>query len=279
MLRMIGGSGQKAFNMVSDGIDDREYVRWAYRLLLGREPENDAVVENNPFRANRKALVESFVTSEEFSGNNSVALNGWENIFPVFPAITDADRAFIKERGDPVRDWSVSMALETIKREGVPGAMAELGVYRGDMAILYNRLLPERTLYLFDTFEGFPEQDLRLGADNRFRDTSIDFVRSRFPADAPVVFRQGYFPETAQGLEDERFSFVMLDADMYAPTLAGLEFFYDRVERGGYVVAHDYTSGESDRAVSRAFDLFLADKPEKVIEIPDAWGSVLFRKI
>lgn len=171
------------------------------------------------------------------------------------------------------------MALETIKREGVPGAMAELGVYRGDMAILYNRLLPERTLYLFDTFEGFPEQDLRLGADNRFRDTSIDFVRSRFPADAPVVFRQGYFPETAQGLEDERFSFVMLDADMYAPTLAGLEFFYDRVERGGYVVAHDYTSGESDRAVSRAFDLFLADKPEKVIEIPDAWGSVLFRKI
>jgi O-methyltransferase len=265
--------------MASVGVDDREYVRWAYRLLLGREPESEAVVENNPFLGNRKALVESFVTSEEFLGANSVTINGWASIFPVFPALRDADKAFIKERHDPVRDWTISLALETIKREGVPGAMAELGVYRGDAAVLYNRLLPDRSLYLFDTFEGFPERDLRLGEDDRFRDTSVDYVRSRFPDGSPVIFRQGYFPDTARGLEEERFCFVMLDADMYDPTLAGLEFFYDRVERGGYIFAHDYTSGESDRAVSRAFDRFLSDKPEKVIEIPDVWGSVAFRKV
>ena len=35
----------------------------------------------------------------------------------------------------------------------------------------------------------------------------------------------------------------------------------------------------SNQAVSRATDEFLADKAEKVIEIPDTWGTALFRKI
>ena len=54
-------------------------------LLLGREPANEDIVEENPFRGNRKGLVESFVTSEEFLGNNSITLSGWEPIFPPFP--------------------------------------------------------------------------------------------------------------------------------------------------------------------------------------------------
>lgn len=45
--------------------DDGEYVRWAYRLLLGREPEILAI-QNNPFKNNRRALVNSILTSREF---------------------------------------------------------------------------------------------------------------------------------------------------------------------------------------------------------------------
>ena len=37
--------------------------------------------------------------------------------------------------------------------------MAELGVYRGEFAKEINKVFPDRTLYLFDTFEGFAEQD------------------------------------------------------------------------------------------------------------------------
>ena len=70
----------------------------------------------------------------------------------------------------------------------------------------------------------------------------------------------------------------MLDADLYKPTRAGLEFFYPRMSKGGYIFLHDYTSSESNYAVSRAADEFLADKPEKIIEIPDTWGTALFRK-
>ncbi|HCT91620.1 MAG TPA: hypothetical protein DF613_09630, partial [Lachnospiraceae bacterium] len=49
---------------------------------------------------------------------------------------------------------------EEIRTANLPGAVAELGVYRGDFAIEINRLFPDRTLYLFDTFTGFSPEDM-----------------------------------------------------------------------------------------------------------------------
>ena len=262
-------------------IDGKSYVEWAYRLLLGREPENENVAAQSPFLRDRRALVLSTLMSEEFFQNNSDVLAAFNSriLIPYFPAIDPNLRLSLLARGDPVRSITIALALETIKRESLPGDMAELGVYQGDMAVLLNHILPDKTLFLFDTFEGFPVQDLESPTrDTRFSDTSIEFVSSRFQDKANVVFRKGYFPDTASGLEDRRFCFVMLDADLYKPTLEGLKFFYPRVVPGGYIVAHDYTSYKSGRAVSRAFDIFLKDKPERVIEIPDEWGTVLFRR-
>lgn len=47
-----------------------------------------------------------------------------------------------------------------VKEKQVAGAVAELGVYRGDFAKVINEVFPDRKLYLFDTFKGFPEQDI-----------------------------------------------------------------------------------------------------------------------
>jgi hypothetical protein len=47
-------------------ITGEEYVRWAYRLLLGREPESPKAVQNNPFKNNRKRLVQEVLNSAEF---------------------------------------------------------------------------------------------------------------------------------------------------------------------------------------------------------------------
>lgn len=43
-----------------------DYVRWGYRLLLGREPESVEVIQNNPFKNNRHKLVEFLLESVEF---------------------------------------------------------------------------------------------------------------------------------------------------------------------------------------------------------------------
>ncbi len=178
---------------------------------------------------------------------------------------------------DPVRLTTMALAVHTVSRKNIPGSLAEVGVFRGDLSRVLRRLAPERKLYLFDTFEGFSHRDLE-APDERFKDTSLDRVKTMIGDLTKVIFRVGYFPDTAVGLEDERFSFVMLDVDKYKPTLAGLEFFYPRLSPGGYMMIHDYHSPESDYAVSQAVEQFLADKPELLVAVADSGGSVLFRK-
>lgn len=142
---------------------------------------------------------------------------------------------------------------DRVSANGIEGALAELGTYRGDFAWQLNERFPERRLYLFDTFDGFDERDIRVerevsssrAAAHDFSDTRARDVLARMPYEDQVVIRKGFFPETAQGLE-ERFALVSIDVDLYAPTLAGLEYFYPRLVRGGAILLHDYNSLQFD---------------------------------
>ena len=73
------------------------------------------------------------------------------------------------------------------------------------------------------------------------------------------VIKKGYFPETAEGLE-ETFIFVRLDVDMYKPTKAGLEWFGERMAKGGFLISHDYYT-ESYGGVAQAIDEYVNEHP------------------
>lgn len=175
---------------------------------------------------------------------------------------------------------AIAMALRRIETERVPGALAEAGVYQGYASRFIHRLAPRRHYYLFDTFSGFHQGDVEpgVGEDPRFRDTSLEGVLRTIGDTVNIEPRRGRVPETFCGLEGERFAFVLLDMDLYRPTLSALEFFYPRLSPGAYLMVHDYHNPESDWACRRAVDEFLAGKPEAPIEIADMWGSVVFRK-
>lgn len=137
-----------------------------------------------------------------------------------------------------------------IRELGIAGHIAELGVYKGDTAWQMNELFPEKNLYLFDTFSGFYSTDIEAEREHNysrpghveFGDTSVDFVCSRLPYPERAVFCKGYFPESAENLDGLRFSMVSLDADLYKPTLAGLEYFVPRLNKGGAIILHDYNN-------------------------------------
>lgn len=179
---------------------------------------------------------------------------------------------------DPVRYGTFMLAIEQLDKGGIAGEIAECGVWRGHLSKFLREQMPQRKLYLFDTFEGFDTRDSLTTGDLRFRDTSVEGVLDYIGDSRNVVVRKGFFPETAVGLEHERFALVVLDFDKYEPTLAGLEFFYEKMNSGGFIFVHDYSNPESDWACSRALNEFLADKPKKPMLIPDAWGSAFFRK-
>jgi O-methyltransferase len=195
------------------------------------------------------------------------------------PYLSQDQKKGLVASGDPVRYGTIFLSLKKIDEDGVPGSIAECGVYKGVLSRFLHAVFPGRKLYLFDTFEGFDPRDASAASDVRFRDTSEESVLNYIGDNNNIVVRKGFFPETAIGLEDEKFSFVMVDFDKYEPTLAALQFFYPRVSTGGFIFVHDYNSPESNWACSRALNLFLSDKPEKPMMIPDSWGTALFRKV
>ena len=201
-----------------------------------------------------------------------------------FPGVARADRRIYSlDAHDNTRRDMLILLLRTLIERKVPGAFAELGVYKGLTARLIHHYAPERTLHLFDTFEGFTKQSnvAELGelghTEKLFSDTSLEKVQQFMGGNAATLrFHKGFFPESIPaGLDSEVFAFVHLDADLYDPTSSGLRFFYPRVPQGGILVIHDYNAWPGAR---RAVDEFFADKPELPIPMPDKSGSAVVIK-
>lgn len=185
---------------------------------------------------------------------------------------------------DFVRRQSFRLAAERIERLGVAGNVAELGVYQGEQAALLNRIFPQRTLHLFDTFEGFSAKDL--GAEKQggysaavtgdFQNTSVELVLSKMENRENIIVYPGFFPGTAKSVEDT-FAFVSIDVDLHDPTLAGLDYFYPRLAKGGFIFVHDYNNRRY-MGVRQAVDAFLARCDAAAVPLPDFAGSIVVVK-
>jgi O-methyltransferase len=184
---------------------------------------------------------------------------------------------------DKVRFYFLWFQVERLKKKEVKGCFAELGVYKGVTANMLYEMDKNRTLHLFDTFEGFNEKDLMQEnvqggkyTTKEFSDTSVEAVKAYINGGDKVIFHKGYFPETAKGLESETFALVNIDADLYQPTLEGLKFFYPRLSPGGVILIHDYNHNWD--GAKKAIDEFAGTIPEGIIELPDWQGSAVIVK-
>ena len=181
---------------------------------------------------------------------------------------------------DKVRFYTFWLQIERLKNDHIEGSFAELGVYKGETARIIHLMDPSRRFLLFDTFSGFAKQDLDATGeevnDVDFSDTDIEQVRQFISGNENVIFHAGYFPETARNAGDEKFAFVHLDADLYAPTLAGLQHFYPRLQPGGVIMVHDYN--HNWEGVTKAVNEFAATLAESVVPIADWQGSVMIVK-
>lgn len=184
---------------------------------------------------------------------------------------------------DLENDYVRTRTLEALCREleDVPGAAAELGVYRGGFARCINLLLPKRSLYLFDTFEGFDAAEAKgeaAGFVQAHRNTGAERVLRLMPHPEKVIVKQGLFPASLGGLED-RFALVSLDVDLEESTLAGLRWFYPRLNPGGYLLLHDYNSPRLPE-VKRALRRYEAELGGRLPAVPlcDGNGTLVLCK-
>jgi hypothetical protein len=207
---------------------------------------------------------------------------GWH---PELPGLLDRwlHDNFANNAADLVRFYALAFNLKQLLAEGIQGDCAELGVFRGNSASLIAHYARQagKTTYLFDTFAGFAADDLDGAVPasvlDAFDDTSLDRV-ARLVGHTGVVFCQGRFPDSIPpGLQAARFCFAHIDCDLYGPARAALDFFYPRLHPGGMLVLHDYANPHWP-GIRRAADEFLADRPERLVLLPDKSGSAALRK-
>lgn len=185
--------------------------------------------------------------------------------------------------GDLSRFYALYLNVCQVLNDAIPGDLVELGVYKGNSASILASLARrhQRHVFLFDTFGGFDQRDLR-GIDSQhkvgqFADTSLQKVQQLVGTDS-VTFVQGFFPEsTSHVTMPDKIAVAHIDCDLYEPMKAGLEWFYSRLSPGGIMLLHDYSSGHWPGA-TRAIDEFFRDRPEKPILLPDKGGSAVIRK-
>ena len=151
---------------------------------------------------------------------------------------------------DYVRVKTFELVVSEISSGNVPGNVAELGVFKGDFAQFINVAFKDRILYLFDTFNGFNDHDVKNEIQQgncseafveTYKSTCLETVMRKMQHPDKVIVKAGLFPESLNGLEDS-FAFVSLDCDFEKPILDGLAYFYPRLSTGGYIFIHDYNS-------------------------------------
>jgi hypothetical protein len=150
------------------------------------------------------------------------------------------------------RNKFVKSFAHLIYGKGLNGNVAECGVSIGEFALEINGAFPDRKLYLFDTFTGFDERDLRIEVERGFSnisgthfflDNAEEVVMRKLPHKENAILCKGWFPQSAQSVDDN-FIFVNVDFDLYAPILSALKFFWYKMVRGGVILVHDYFSEE-----------------------------------
>jgi O-methyltransferase len=197
------------------------------------------------------------------------------------------NRAFLVDRPwatstDMVRCAVLELCSTEIRRAGVPGDIAEVGVGEGGTASLLNRHFPDRQLLLFDTFTGFDARDLARnealglgGAPYPLSPMSGETVLGRLPRHDRAELHPGWFPESAAGLEDRRFALVHIDVGLYQPTYAALRWFSGRVSRRGYILVADYAHRRTV-GVGRAVRQHAEETGASYVVLPDRSGTAIF---
>jgi hypothetical protein len=179
---------------------------------------------------------------------------------------------------------NINIIFELLGRSaGVPGDLAECGVFQGASLLGTGLFVKQHALGKavlgFDSFEGFDEAveiDLQLGGQESvdkkvggFRNTSEEQIRRKVAGlglGDVVRLHKGYFRETLSAHLGVTFSFVHLDCDIYQSYKDCLEFFYPRLSPGGIILFDEYNDPPWP-GCNKAVDEFLADKPERPVEI------------
>ena len=147
-------------------------------------------------------------------------------------------------------------AKEVIQNK-VRGDLVECGVFNGGSAGILCGVLQDlqadNRIWLFDSFEGLPnptkydidshgtrgKKGLFSGSEQKVRELLFEKLKIK---EKQVEIVKGWFEKTIPfyAPKIKSISLLHIDGDFYESTKICLEYLFDKIERGGYLVVDDY---------------------------------------
>jgi O-methyltransferase len=173
------------------------------------------------------------------------------------------------------------------------GDVIECGCWHGHTTVGIATILSAHgfsgRFHVFDSFEGglsgFTEKDesfFRLSGREKAAlveqfASDFNFVRSVTSKFGFVQLHRGWIPQSFSSFTPTLTKFVHVDVDMYEPTKAALEFFWESLVPGGCIVVDDYNHSVFEGA-TQAVDEFLQDKtPQLFYKVPFAGSCYVIK--
>ncbi|MBL8555368.1 MAG: class I SAM-dependent methyltransferase [Phenylobacterium sp.] len=206
------------------------------------------------------------------------------------PFLEDPRFMALSEQHDhllPVRNWhwNLTVALWAVARaRALPGDLVELGVFKGHTTVFcadYVRFAEwDKRWWLYDTFEGIPEDQLDPGwakINAELYGTNLYAeVRERFARFPNIDVIQGRVPEILHERPPGQIAFLHVDMNNASAEIAALDLLFDRVVPGGVILFDDYAWGTS-RAQYDAEKSWFERRGEMVLPLPTGQGLYVKR--
>ena len=169
------------------------------------------------------------------------------------------------------------------------GDFVECGTHTGGTAsfvFFYSKLYKtNKKFYLIDTFTGLVENLISNEEKKEWKKDKVDprkvfntdvesIVRDKFKKYKNVKIIKGEIPAILQKLKIKKISYLHIDLNNAFPEVAALNFFWNKIAKGGVIVADDY-GWPSHTVQKREWDKFIQKKKNKILSLPTGQGLVI----
>lgn len=176
--------------------------------------------------------------------------------------------------------WAANQCMQ------VDGDFVECGTNKGGFAraiIDYVDLAAAgKDFYLLDTFEGLAEklltdEEKAAGKKEHFADVYKDCYSLVVDTFAPFKFVKiikGMVPDTLEKVTSDRIAFLSVDMNSVVPEIAALNYFWDKLSKGGIIVLDDYAYVTCDLQY-KAHNAWAAEKGIKILTLSTGQGLIV----
>jgi hypothetical protein len=175
--------------------------------------------------------------------------------------------------------WAASNAIK------LQGDFVDCGVHTGIYAravIHYtNFKKTKKKYYLLDTFNGLDEKystteelkrNNKMGYNKRgdiyaevcetFKDFNVRVIKGAVPTTLPLV-------------KSKKIAYLSIDMNCVKPEFDALNFFWDKMVKGGVIILDDYGYANSTNDQKKAHDAFALSKGIKILTLPTCQGLII----